>query len=163
MSVASWCCTCFCVVLCVSFCTGHFVMVPLNSTYLHCLQHPLFEHLFNLYYTHIWLFVMVILCREEIQLPSLVFFKFSNDIIKYITKQKWQIQSLLCPPRKHRYFCNAGNWSIGIKMSETVPNHLSTRSWTHFHEPSCRVRIWRLLTVVFKKEAAKMIHFWSYI
>ena len=40
---------CFCVVLCVSFCTGHFVMVPLNLTYLHCLQHSLFEHLFNLY------------------------------------------------------------------------------------------------------------------
>ena len=33
MSVASWCCTCFCVVLCVSFCTGHFVIVPLNLTY----------------------------------------------------------------------------------------------------------------------------------
>jgi len=48
MSVASWC---FCVVLCVSFCTGHFVMVPLNLTYLHCLQHSLFEHLFNLYCT----------------------------------------------------------------------------------------------------------------
>ena len=28
---------------------GHFVMVPLNMTYLHCLQHSLFEHLFNLY------------------------------------------------------------------------------------------------------------------
>jgi len=25
-------------------------MVPLNMTYLHCLQHSLFEHLFNLYY-----------------------------------------------------------------------------------------------------------------
>ena len=31
-----------------SFCTGHFVMEPLNLTYLHfCLQHSLFEHLFN--------------------------------------------------------------------------------------------------------------------
>jgi len=39
----------FCVVLCVSFFTGHFVMVPLNLTYLHCLQHSLYEHLFNLY------------------------------------------------------------------------------------------------------------------
>ena len=36
--------------VCVSFCTGHFVMVPLNMTYLHCLQHSLFEHLFNFYY-----------------------------------------------------------------------------------------------------------------
>jgi len=41
----------FCVVPCVSFCTGHFVMVPLNMTYLHCLQHSLFENLFNLYYS----------------------------------------------------------------------------------------------------------------
>ena len=39
----------FCVVLCVSFCTGHFVMVPSNLTYLHCLQHSFFEHLFKLY------------------------------------------------------------------------------------------------------------------
>jgi len=36
-------CTCFCVVLCVSFCTGHFVI---NLTYLHCLQHSLFDYLF---------------------------------------------------------------------------------------------------------------------
>ena len=49
MSVASWCCDSFCVVPCASFCTGHFVMVPLNMTNLHCLQHSLFEHLFNLY------------------------------------------------------------------------------------------------------------------
>ena len=27
----------------------HFVMVPLIMTYLHCLQHSLFEHLFKLY------------------------------------------------------------------------------------------------------------------
>jgi len=40
----------FFVVLCVSFCTGHFVMVPLNLTYRHCLQHFFFEHLFNLFY-----------------------------------------------------------------------------------------------------------------
>ena len=39
MSVASWCFTCFCVVLCVGFFMDHFVMVPLNLTYLHCLQH----------------------------------------------------------------------------------------------------------------------------
>ena len=29
--------------------SGHFVMVPLNMTYLHCLQHSFIEHLFNLY------------------------------------------------------------------------------------------------------------------
>jgi len=36
----------FCVLV---FCTGHFVIVPFNLTYLHCLQHSFFEHLFNLY------------------------------------------------------------------------------------------------------------------
>ena len=40
---------CRSVCLCVSFCTGHFVMVPLNLTYLHCLQKKLFKNLFNLY------------------------------------------------------------------------------------------------------------------
>jgi len=44
----SWCCKSFWVVPCVSFCTDHFVIVPLNITYLHCLQ-----HLFNLYLRHI--------------------------------------------------------------------------------------------------------------
>jgi len=38
----------FCAVPCVSFCTGHFVMVPLNMTYLHYLQHSLFEQ-FSIY------------------------------------------------------------------------------------------------------------------
>jgi len=49
MSVESSCSTCFCVVLCVGFCKGHFLMVPLNVTHLHCLQHSFFKHLFNLY------------------------------------------------------------------------------------------------------------------
>jgi len=40
----------FCVVLCFGICTGHLVMVHLNLTYLHCLQHYLFKHIFNLYY-----------------------------------------------------------------------------------------------------------------
>jgi len=42
--------TCFCVVLCFWFCTGHCVMVPLNLTCLHCLQHSFFERPLNLYY-----------------------------------------------------------------------------------------------------------------
>jgi len=39
--------TCSCAVQCVCFCTGLFVMVPLNMTCLHCLQHSFFEHLVN--------------------------------------------------------------------------------------------------------------------
>jgi len=35
---------------CVGFLYGPFFMVPLNLTYLHCLQHSFFEHLFNLYW-----------------------------------------------------------------------------------------------------------------
>ena len=37
-------------------CTGHFVRVPLILTYLHCLQHFSFEHLFNLYYIPLTVF-----------------------------------------------------------------------------------------------------------
>ena len=33
------------------FCTGHFVMVPINLTCQHCLQHFFFVHLFHLYCT----------------------------------------------------------------------------------------------------------------
>jgi len=54
MSVASSCSVCFCAVLCVGFCTVHFVMAPLNLTCLHCLQHSFFEHYFNLYYITIY-------------------------------------------------------------------------------------------------------------
>jgi len=43
----------FCYVLCV-FCTGHFVMVPINLTCPHCLQHFFSEHLFHLYW-HIYI------------------------------------------------------------------------------------------------------------
>jgi len=50
MSVVSWCSTYFCIVLSICFCTGYFIMVPLNLTCLHCLQHVFFEHLFNLYW-----------------------------------------------------------------------------------------------------------------
>jgi len=35
-------------VMLVSFCTGHFVMVLLNLTYLHCLQ-PFFLNIFSIY------------------------------------------------------------------------------------------------------------------
>jgi len=44
------------VFLCVSF-KGHFVMVPLNLTYLHCLQHSLYEHLFNLYCKTLYIYI----------------------------------------------------------------------------------------------------------
>ena len=51
MSVASWCCKSLIVVPCASFCTGHFVMVPLNMTYLHCLQHYLLN-ISSIYIVH---------------------------------------------------------------------------------------------------------------
>jgi len=43
MSFASWCSMCLCVVLCVCLCTGHFVLIPLKLTCLHCLQHSFFS------------------------------------------------------------------------------------------------------------------------
>jgi len=40
----------FCAFLCVCFCTGHFVMVPVNLTCLHFYNICFVIHLFNLYY-----------------------------------------------------------------------------------------------------------------
>ena len=51
MYFASWCSMCFCIVLFDGFCTGHFVMVPLNFTHFHRLQHSFFKHRFNIYLT----------------------------------------------------------------------------------------------------------------
>jgi len=51
LSVASWCLRVFVPFLCVCFCTRRFVMVSLNLTCLHCVQHFFCEHLLNLYYT----------------------------------------------------------------------------------------------------------------
>jgi len=42
-----YCSVCF-------LCTGHFFMVPLYLTCLHCLQHSFFEHLFNWYSSWLW-------------------------------------------------------------------------------------------------------------
>jgi len=53
MSVASLYTSCF-VMFCV-FCTGHFVMVPINWTCPHCLQHFFFEHIFHLYFPYRYL------------------------------------------------------------------------------------------------------------
>ena len=39
-----WCSVCFC--------TSHFVMVPINLTCPHCLQHIFIKHLFYLYIAH---------------------------------------------------------------------------------------------------------------
>jgi len=42
----------FCLFVCLFVCSfmGHFVMVLLNLTCLHCLQHAFFEYLFNLHF-----------------------------------------------------------------------------------------------------------------
>jgi len=42
---------CVFVLFCLGFCTDHFVVIRLNLTCLHCLQHSFFEHLLNLYYS----------------------------------------------------------------------------------------------------------------
>jgi len=93
MYVASWCSTCFCLVLCVFMWTGHFVLVPLNLTCLHCLQHSFFEHLFNLYvypagtrYLPPWM-------RSILQSPTKlasIFFTFLMWLKNKIWKEIWK-------------------------------------------------------------------------
>jgi len=49
MSVACCCSACFVLFYVYVFVRANFVMVPLNLTCLHCLQHYFFQHLFNLF------------------------------------------------------------------------------------------------------------------
>ena len=96
MYVASWCFTCFCVVLCVGFCTGHFVMVHLNltlfTTFFLWTSLPLIlEELYNYYnirhITHYHLnFSLISLILWS--WPYLLFcIAFSTTIIHGISKQ----------------------------------------------------------------------------
>jgi len=72
MSVASWCSASF-VLFCVRYCTGHFIMVPLNWTCLHFLKHSFLEHFFILYLIK---YVGIILCEFRIQM-------YNCDIVNY--------------------------------------------------------------------------------
>ena len=59
------CIACFFGVLCACFCMGHFVLVPLNLTCLHCLEHSLFEYLFNLkYYLRIYSHILYLVIKS---------------------------------------------------------------------------------------------------
>jgi len=72
MFVASWCSASF-VLFCVPYCTGHFNMVPLNLTCVHCLQHSFFEHLFILYLIK---YVGNIMCEFRMQM-------YNHGIVNY--------------------------------------------------------------------------------
>ena len=80
MSVASWCSTCFCVVLSVGFVRAIFVMVPLNPTYLHCLQHIFFEHLFYLYLKGNYYFLLIFNLRYVKNKEAYFYTCFNNNI-----------------------------------------------------------------------------------
>jgi len=84
MSVASWCSTCFCVVLCVGFCTGHFVMVPLNlNIYI----------VYNILSFNISLIYIIFINNMDFLLPYLWYGV-------YIISCVLSMLSLLCPPRE---------------------------------------------------------------
>jgi len=79
-----WCSVCFC--------TGHFVMVPINLTFPHCL-HFFFEHLFHLYY--------VFFCRS-----FLLSFSFLNNISPLFRQIHSKQHTKFPNTRKHVYLCN---------------------------------------------------------
>ena len=91
--------------------TGHFVMLPLNMTYLHCLQHSLFEHLFNLYY-HLQHFCQ---CRVAVlkNRPVLAFYVVIYLIFLYLIFHTIVFQDLL--NRERSDFKKTG--VLGIKKS----------------------------------------------
>jgi len=72
MSVASWCSTCFCVVLSVFFVYGRFChgVLKLDMS-IYCLQHSFFRHLFNLYLEILLYFNNTVLHIASIRLKRL--------------------------------------------------------------------------------------------
>ena len=123
MSVASWCCKSLFVVPCASFCTGHFVMVPLNMTYLHCLQHSLFEHLFNLY-VYVYEFTMGVQLNNNLHNLLAIVFIIDTQHLKdadgswhyylliYIKYICWNATVLL-------YYFNYFIWTLCFKANST--------------------------------------------
>ena len=127
MSVASWCSTCFCVVLCVGFCTGHFVMVPLNLTYLHCIQHSVFEQNFNLYYSFIELHRAYNKWQIESSIFDLtVFHQLHNNSFKITasTYSEWGLSS--CP--SHDVPVANQNINETVAYLRTVSRHNCTNN-----------------------------------
>jgi len=88
--------------------TGHFVMVLLNLTYLHCLQHFLFEHLFNLYFF-----------RKYEKLPNIVI----NACKNYIRKM-----NLLKMRSPQIRLCLFTFWPIASKQLNSLTT-IVTLSW----------------------------------
>jgi len=83
MSVASWCS-----VLCCSVCWfsyGSFRYGALKLEYQHCLQHSLFEHLFNVYWQNITLFFTL----------SMYTIKALSITILYTQQQKYTLNEHL--------------------------------------------------------------------
>jgi len=77
------------VLFCCLFCTGHFVIIPLNMACLHCLQHCFFEHLFNLYFTD-----------KHYQWNTTFTF---TEIIRYCERNVKQIRAPFGPGRISRF------------------------------------------------------------
>ena len=123
MSVAPWCCKSFCVVPCVTFCTGHFVMVPLNMTYLHCLQHSLFEHLFNLCFN----FRMINIAVDWFK-PTVAFYLVIKALICFrcFNKQKHYYFNVALPNQEIAFTTDISLWNWAVFFIVFVQNN-----WYH--------------------------------
>ena len=90
-----WCSVCFCM--------GHFVMVPINLTCPHCLQHFFFEHLLHLYFLtatvviwHLhWNHSFVSLWAQRFSLKCVLFM--------HMTEHQWFIIKILIQIWRFRY------------------------------------------------------------
>jgi len=77
----------FCAVLCFCFCTGHFIIVRLNLTCPHCLQHSFFEHIFHFYYDTNK--------NENFHKPIMTWLQLFEDILCYLHKYYIILESRL--------------------------------------------------------------------
>ena len=69
-------------------------MVPLNMTYLHCLQHSLFEHLFNLYYIKVVVTKHPYILGSPYGRPGIVVCEIDQIVSKYVIKKLDKIEQL---------------------------------------------------------------------
>ena len=98
-----WCSVCFC--------TGHFVIVPINLTCPHCLQHFFFEHLLHLYYPVTYFkissylyFIIILTCFQLLGKKCCKHSRISFEQPSYILTYWLTIGCLYASSEKNTHF-----------------------------------------------------------
>ena len=124
MSVASWCYMCFCVVLCVGFCTGHFVMVLLKQ-----LSSKIYLKIISYNFFKISLQKYIIVVRNKKKLNIFTFLLWKQTIrfsairifLLYITATA--LVTHLDYAKKNDFYQRFVNWIKGSVITDFSTEH----------------------------------------